>query len=449
NRSGGPQAGRQRPASHPACSAPAREPAARRGPSAARRLLARLQSGRAARQPGCIGVPRAPLAGRAARPCEVGRRPRRGARARRSAGRRLRWPVSVGAPKLAFLYCFAHAKRTMTTRLEGEGTMTAMRPWGSALLLLAGLGCTIGGCGGTSSNAASTYKDAHALPADTMTFQTAEIGTYGGRFILGQTSGPKSFNAIMANETSTTDVTQLLFTTLADFNNGTQHDTPALAKSWDVTPDGLTWTWHMRHGAAFSDGHPITSEDVLFSFKVAYDATLHPSIQDLLIVNGKPIEVSAPDSYTVVMKIVSPYAMMIPAVGSLRIMPKHILQSSFESGQFASAYNTNISADSLVTSGAWRLKQFVPGEKTVLTRNPYWYGVDAKGHRLPYLDELVFLIVPDQNAAALKFRSGELDGLDNVRPEDYQDYTDRQKQENFTLYDLGPALNTNFFWFNL
>ena len=99
-----------------------------------------------------------------------------------------------------------------------------------------------------------------------------------------------------------------------------------------VSPDGLTHTWHLRRGAAFSDGHPITSEDVVFSFKVAYDATLHPSIQDLLIVNDKPMEVSAPDSYTVVTKIVSPYAMINAAIGSLRIMPKHILESAYEKG---------------------------------------------------------------------------------------------------------------------
>ena len=327
--------------------------------------------------------------------------------------------------------------------------MLAIGRWGRTLLVLAGLGLMAAGCGGQRGEAASTYKDPNPLPPDTMTFETKEIGTYGGRFILGQTSSPKTFNAMMANETSSTDITQLLFTTLGDFNNGTQQDMPGLAKSWEVTPDGLTWTWHMRRGAAFSDGHPITSEDVLFSLKVAYDPTLHPSVQDLLMIEGKPIEASAPDSYTVVMKIGAPYALMFPAVGSLRIMPKHVLQSVFEKGDYASAYNSNTSPDSLVTSGAWKLKQFVPGEKTVLTRNPYWFGVDAKGHRLPYLDELVFLIVADQNAAALKFQAGELDGLDNVRPEDYQAYADRQQKENFTLYDLGPALNTNMFWFNL
>ena len=68
--------------------------------------------------------------------------------------------------------------------------------------------------------------------------------------------------------------------------------------------DGKTWTWHLRRGAAFSDGHPITADDVLFSFAVAYDDTLHPSVQDLLIMlSGKKFEVSAPDSYTVVIQL--------------------------------------------------------------------------------------------------------------------------------------------------
>lgn len=309
--------------------------------------------------------------------------------------------------------------------------------------------CGISGCGGVAGQAGSAFKDTHPLPADTMTVPAPEIGRYGGRFVLSQTTGPKTFNAMMGNETSTNDVTDRMFTSLADFNNGTQQEVPMLARSWDTSPDGLTWTWHLRHGAAFSDGHPITADDVLFSFEVAYDDTLHPSIQDLLKVGGKRFEVTAPDSYTVVTKIAGPYALMVPAVGSLRIMPKHVLEPVYRRGDFASAYTVSIHPDSLVTSGPWRLKQYVPGEKTVITRNPYWFGVDAKGQRLPYLDELVFLIVPDQDAADLKFRAGESDGIDNVKPENYKWYEDNQKTGNYTLYDVGPSLNTNFFWFNL
>jgi peptide/nickel transport system substrate-binding protein len=126
-----------------------------------------------------------------------------------------------------------------------------------------------------------------------------------------------------------------------------------------------------------------------------------------------------------------------------------MLGPAYRTGSFSSAYNVGTPPESIVTSGPWMLKQYVPNEKTVLTRNPYWCGVDAKGQRLPYLDELVFVIVPDQNTAALKFEAGEVDALDDVKPENYQTYLSGQEKGNFTFHDLGPALNTNFFWFNL
>ena len=82
---------------------------------------------------------------------------------------------------------------------------------------------------------------------------------------------------MMANETSSTDITDRLFGFLVDYNLATQQYEPGLAKSWEVAPDGVTWTFHLRKGAAFSDGHPITAEDVLFSFEVVYDESLHPA----------------------------------------------------------------------------------------------------------------------------------------------------------------------------
>lgn len=307
----------------------------------------------------------------------------------------------------------------------------------------------LAGCGGTASRASVAYEDPHPLPQDTLTVDVPEIGTYGGRFVIGQTSPPKTFNAIMANETSSSDVTQRLFATLAEFDNATQTTTPMLAKGWDVSPDGLTYTFHLRRGARFSDGHPLTAADVLFSFEVAYDEVIHPSVQDLLFAGGRKFHVSAPDSYTVVIELAAPYALLVSAVGSLRIMPKHVLEPVYRRGDFASAYPVSAHPDSIVTSGAWRVKEYLANEKTVLSRNPYWLGVDPAGQRLPYLDELVFLIVPDQNTAALKFQAGDLDALDNVKAEDYQTFERDQERGRYTLYDLGPALNTNFFWFNL
>ena len=305
------------------------------------------------------------------------------------------------------------------------------------------------GSSGRTETQAALVREQKPLPAEPRVEQLDSVGSYGGRFVLGQTSGPKTFNAMMASETSSTDITGNLFIGLADFDNEKQIDKPGLATSWDVGADGLTWTFHLRKGAAFSDGHAITSADVLFSFEVAYDDKVHPSVQDLLISNGQRWKVSAPDESTFVITLPAPSAMLVPTAGSVKIMPKHVLEAPFRAGEFASAYGVNTPPSQLVTSGAWRLKQYAPGEKTVLEPNPYWFGVDQHQQRLPYLDELVFLEVPDQDAADLKFRAGQIDGLDNVKPENYQWYAENQQQNNYTLYDLGPALASNFFWFNL
>jgi peptide/nickel transport system substrate-binding protein len=318
------------------------------------------------------------------------------------------------------------------------------------IITLAAHALSAAGCSRRATPVAA-YRDSVAAPPEPLIKQVQTVGRYGGRFVLGQTVNPKTFNDLMATETSSADITNRIFTTLVFYNNLTQQFEPELAKSWETSPDGISWTFHLRKGAAFSDSHPITADDVLFSFAVAFDPTLHPGVQDLLKVGGKNFEVSAPDPYTVVINTLRPNSALLDTLctGGLTIMPRHVLESAFKDGSFASAYNTNTPPDKLVTSGAWRVVQYVPGEKTVLGRNPYYFGYDQANHRLPYLNELVFLTVPDQDAADLKFRAGELHALENTKPENYRWYDDHQKEADFTLYRLGPEQNGNFFWFNL
>jgi len=326
-------------------------------------------------------------------------------------------------------------------------SLPCLRVAGGALAVLCVVG--IASCTKTRKNTAQTAEDTVPKPAEPDVRQLPESGVRGGRFVYGQTISPKTFNGMMANETSSTDITNIAFDGLATFDKITQTDAPGLAQSWEVSPDGLSWTFHLRDGARFSDGHPITAEDVLFSFQLAYDETIHPSVQDLVVMDGKKFEVTAPDAKTVIIRSPSPNAMMVSLAGSVRIMPKHVLEPAYKAGTFASAYSVSTPPEQIVTSGAWTIKQHVAGEKTVLGRNPYYYKVDQAGTRLPYLNELVFLVVPDQDAADLKFRAGELDGLENVKPENYKYYEDHQKDGGFVLHDLGPRMATNFFWFNL
>jgi peptide/nickel transport system substrate-binding protein len=301
------------------------------------------------------------------------------------------------------------------------------------------------------ANESVAYKDEVPPPEEPLIKQLPSVGRYGGRFVLGETNNPRTFNAMMANETSSTDITDRLFGFLVDFNHATQQYEPGIAKSWEVSPDGITWTFHLRKGAAFSDGHPITAEDVLFSFEVVYDKALHPAMQDMLQIGGRNFQLAAPDPHTVVINTGKPHAGLLDALcpGNLPIIPKHTLGEAYKNGTFAAAYNVSTPPEKLVTSGAWRLAQHVTNEKTVLVRNPYHYAFDQNRQRLPYLDELVVLVVPDQDAADLKFRSGGIDAVDDVKPENYRWYEENQEKGNFTLYDVGASQATHLMWVNL
>ena len=309
---------------------------------------------------------------------------------------------------------------------------------------------TVSGCRRTA-NEAVAYKDGMPRPEEPLIRQLPAVGRHGGRFVLSETNNPRTFNGMMATETSSTDVTDRLFGFLVDFDNGTQQYGPGLAKSWEVAPDGVTWTFHLRRGARFSDGHPITTADVLFSFEVVYDEKLHPVYQESLQVGGQNFKVTAPDEYTIIINTGKPHAGLLDALcpGNLPIMPKHVLEPAFRDGSFAAAYNVSTPPDKIVTSGAWRVAQYAANEKTVLVRNPYYYAFDQNNQRLPYLDELIYLVNPDQDAADLLFRSGGADGVDDVKPENYKWYEENQAKGNFTLYDLGAAQNTHLMWFNL
>jgi peptide/nickel transport system substrate-binding protein len=312
------------------------------------------------------------------------------------------------------------------------------------------LGLALSGCSRRAADA-DQFQDSIAAPADPLVESGFAAGRYGGRFVYGETRGPRTFNPIMVNETSSSDITDRLFIGLTSYDKATQKVSPMLAKTWELAEDGLTWTFHLRQGAAFSDGHPMTANDVLFSFTVVYDEVLHPPGRDLVTMGGQPFVVAAPDALTVTIKTPKPNAMVDALAGSVPVLPRHVLERAFTSGGFGAAYALNTKADDLVTSGPWRLSQFTSGEKTVLTRNPYWFGVDQDGHRLPYLKELVYLVAPDQDAADLKFRTGELDALDPVavKPENYGWYEQHQNDGGFTLHSVGPRLSSYAFWFNL
>ena len=137
------------------------------------------------------------------------------------------------------------------------------------------------------------YNDPHPLPEDALVVDAPSIGKHGGRFVFAETGNPRTFNAMMANETSSTDITDAQSLHVPGPLRQRQRRSSCRCwrsrGKWRLT--ALTWTFHLRRGAKFSDGHPITSEDVLFSAQVALDETLHPAVQDLLTARRQAVRV--------------------------------------------------------------------------------------------------------------------------------------------------------------
>src|SRR5258706_8003557 len=109
-----------------------------------------------------------------------------------------------------------------------------------------------GGCG-RGAGAEAEYRDTVPPPAEPLVSQVASNGRYGGRFVLGAISAPRTLNPLIAGESNSIDGIDRLFTTLAYFDKQTQQMVPRLATSWERASDGLMWTFHLRRGAAFSD----------------------------------------------------------------------------------------------------------------------------------------------------------------------------------------------------
>ena len=274
-----------------------------------------------------------------------------------------------------------------------------------------------------------------------------EVGRFGGRLVVSLRGEPKTLNPLIAADARSREVIGVMQADLVHINRATQLTEPALAKSWKVSPDGLTYTLVLRKGLKFSDGQLMDADDVLFSFHVYLDENTHAPQRDLLIVGGKPITVRKIDAQTIVFQMVKPYGAGERLFDGLAILPRHLLEKPFQEGKLGQIGSLSAAANQWAGLGPFRLKEYVAGQRLVLERNPYYWKSDGKGNRLPYLDELVFLFVPNADAQVLKFQSGETDMISQLGAENFSVLS--RQQNGFTVTDAGPGLEYNFLFFNL
>src|SRR5215469_12916851 len=274
-----------------------------------------------------------------------------------------------------------------------------------------------------------------------------EPGQRGGRIVLALRAEPKTLNPLSAADAPSREAISTMQADLIHINRSTQLTEPALAKSWKVSPDGLEYTLTLRKGLRFSDGQPLDSDDVLFTMRVYLDESVHATQRDLLIVGGKPIAVRKVDASTLTFQLVKPYGAGERLFDGLTILPRHLLEKPYLDGKLGQSGTLSTPTNQWAGAGPFRLKEYVPGQKLTLERNPYYWKADAKGNKLPYLDEIVFLFVPSADAQVLRFQSGETDLISRLGAENFSVLS--RQQGGRTMVDAGPGLEYNFLFFNL
>src|SRR5215468_6762430 len=285
-------------------------------------------------------------------------------------------------------------------------------------------------------------------PGEELARSSETTGHYGGHVTIGGRAEPKTLNPVLAIDAVSREVTGRLMADLIDINRGSQQTEPALAKSWKISPDGRTFTLQLRKGIRFSDGHPFDADDVVFSFAVYMDEKVDAPQRDLLIIDGKPITVTRLDQYSVRFTLPRPYASAERLFDGLAMLPKHLLEKPLHDGKFTEAWPLNTAPTEIAGLGPFRLKQYVPGQKVVLERNPYYWKVDRENARLPYLDELVFLFVGTEDSQVMRFESGDTDLISRLSSDNFTLLNRERRRTHAQLTDLGASLECTFLLFN-
>jgi peptide/nickel transport system substrate-binding protein len=274
-------------------------------------------------------------------------------------------------------------------------------------------------------------------------------GRSGGRLVVTLRSEPKTLNPVLAVDASSRDIIRCLTADLIHINRQTQKTEPALAKSWTVSRDGRQYTLRLRHGLRFSDGQPLDADDVVFSFRLYLDEKIDSPQRDLLVVGGKPLVVQKVDDYTVRFELAQPYAAAERLFDGLAILPRHLLENAYRGGSFSDAWPLSMTPSQFAGLGPFRLKEYVPGQRIVLERNPYYWKQDRSGTQLPYLNEVVFQFVTSEDAQVLRFQAGDADVLSRFSAENYAVLQKQAAAKHYRLGDLGAGLEYNFLFFNL
>ena len=310
------------------------------------------------------------------------------------------------------------------------------------------------------------------LPTDPTVVNALEVGEYGGVWRRAY-SGPGD----RWGPTKLMEERVLKWT--AD-ENGTAVLTPGYIESYSVNEDSTEFTFTLLEGLKWSDGAPVTTDDVAFWYNdVFMNPKLVPTIDPTFAPGGVPLELDIADERTFTIKFAQPYVYFLQILAkdstgepSLDrpsfLFPKHYLSqfndkyaSEEELAAAADKYNVAAWTDLWGSKGAltgwwnnpdlpvitaWKIETPAPAETVVMVRNPYYYAVDQEGNQLPYIDRIEHRLFQDPETLNLMVAQGQIDM--QARYMSLDNYTFYKENEERGGYHIVPGLDSNV-WSNM
>jgi peptide/nickel transport system substrate-binding protein len=305
------------------------------------------------------------------------------------------------------------------------------------------------------------------LPTDPTVVNALEVGEYGGVWRRAY-SGPGD----RWGPTKLMEERVLKWT--AD-ESGTAVLTPGYIESYSVNEDSTEFTFTLLEGLKWSDGAPVTTDDVAFWYNdVFMNPKLVPTIDPTFAPGGVPLELDIADERTFTIKFAQPYVYFLQILAkdstgepSLDrpsfLFPKHYLSqfndkyaSEEELAAAADKYNVAAWTDLWGSKGAltgwwnnpdlpvitaWKIETPAPAETVVMVRNPYYYAVDQEGNQLPYIDRIEHRLFQDPETLNLMVAQGQIDM--QARYMSLDNYTFYKENEERGGYHIVPGLDSN------
>ena len=254
----------------------------------------------------------------------------------------------------------------------------------------------------------------------------AEVPDYGGAYVEGLAGFPQAMNPVLANDDASRSVAALIFSGLTKPDESGQ-PVPDLAQSWDISPDGKTYTFVIRSNARWHDGTPVTADDAVFTFKLLQD----PQYLGALSGIWRDVSVEKVDERTIKLGLQKDSFAPFIEYTSLGLLPSHLLAGT--SIRDLATHRFNLQP---VGSGPFRIREVKP-EQIVLEAAPEHYGPR------PYLSRIVFRIYPNYKTILTALERDEVEGVPLVDPGDVGRIS---RDKRATLYDAPQASLTLLFF---